>query len=110
RNDDNITVSYSTTATTNTPVGNYLITASLADPDTKLGNYTVTSTNGTLAITPASLLGTADNKSRAYGQTNPPFTVTYTGFVNSENSSIITGTLIGSTTADTNSPVSTYPI
>src|SRR6185295_19378498 len=32
------------------------------------------------------------------------------GFVNGEDSSIVIGTLIGSTTADTNSPVGSYPI
>src|SRR5262249_49450461 len=58
----------------------------------------------------AALTGTADNKIRLYGQTNPVFTVTYTGFVNGENSSIVTGTLVGSSPADTNSPVQTYPI
>ena len=63
-----------------------------------------------MTIDPASLIGTADNKSRLYGQDNPTFTVSYSGFVNSENSSIVTGTLVGTTTATTNSPVGTYPI
>src|SRR5262249_19137834 len=73
-------------------------------------NYNLSSNNGTLAVTPAPLLGTADNKSRPYGQTNPVFTVTYSGFVNGQDSSIVTGTLIASSTADTNSPVGSYPI
>src|SRR5262249_41243628 len=104
------TASYSTVADTNSPVGSYAIVASLSDPDTKLGNYSVTTNNGTLSITPASLTGTAENKNRLYGQLNPEFTVTYSGFVNGQDSSIVTGTLIGGTTADTNSPVGNYPI
>ena len=38
---------------------------------TLLANYTVTTNIGTLTITPAPLLVTADNQSRAYGYTNP---------------------------------------
>jgi hypothetical protein len=38
------------------------------------------------------------------------FTVTYTGFVNSEDAGIVTGELVGTTTAETNSPVGQYPI
>jgi hypothetical protein len=110
QNNDNVTASYSSTATASTPVGNYAIVPALADPDTKLSNYLVTTNDGSLAINPAALTGTADNKSRLYGQTNPVFTVTYTGFVNSENSGVVTGTLLASSPADTNSAVGTYPI
>src|SRR5207247_9232208 len=38
------------------------------------------------------------------------FTVTYTGFVNNEGTNVSTGELAGSTSAETNSPVGTYPI
>jgi hypothetical protein len=110
QNGDNITASYSTIATVLSPVGSYDITASLNDPDGKLVNYIITAHNGTLSITPATLTGTAEGKSRLYGETNPVFTVTYTGFVNGENASIVSGTLTSSTTADTNSPVGGYPI
>ena len=109
-NSDNITASFASVATVLSPVGPYDITPSLSDPDGKLANYAVSSTSGTLTINPAVLIGTADNKSRLYGETNPVFTVTYTGFVNSENASIVTGTPSTSTTAETNSPVGNYPI
>ena len=46
QNGDNITASYSTTATTNSPVGIYSIVATLNDPNGKLGNYSVTTNNG----------------------------------------------------------------
>jgi len=47
---DGITASYSTTATSASPAGSYPITATLNDPNSKLGNYTVTNTPGTLTI------------------------------------------------------------
>jgi hypothetical protein len=47
---DGITASYATTGTTSSPVSTYPITATLNDPNSKLGNYTVTNTAGTLSI------------------------------------------------------------
>src|SRR5207248_2860689 len=107
---DNISASYSSTAQTNSPVGSYSIVPALSDPGSRLGNYSVTVSNGTLSVAPAALIGRADDQSRAYSQSNPVFTATYSGFVNGENSSILSGTLNGSTTAGTNSPVGVYPI
>src|SRR5207244_313263 len=52
QNGDNITATFSTSATIGSPVGIYLIIASLSDPDSKLTNYTVFVTNGNLSITP----------------------------------------------------------
>ena len=93
QNGDNITATYATTATVTSPVGSYAITPTLVDPSGKLANYTVASTNGTLSVTAALLTGTADAKSRLYGDANPPFTVTYSGFVNGQDVSVVTGTL-----------------
>jgi hypothetical protein len=75
------------------------------------GNYTANdSTTASANITAAPLIGQVDDKQRAYGQTNPLFTVTYTGFVNSEGPNILNGQFIGSTTATINSPVGNYAI
>src|SRR5882757_220434 len=52
----------------------------------------------------------ADNKTRAYGATNPPLTVTYSGFASGDDFSALSGSPALSTVADTNSPVGTYPI
>jgi CSLREA domain-containing protein len=49
-NNDNITASYTTTATAISPAGAYPITATLNDPGNRLGNYTVTNTPGVLTI------------------------------------------------------------
>ena len=105
QNGDNISASYSTTATVNSPVGSYPITPTLADPSGKLGNYTVSSTNGTLSVTAAGLVVAANNASRVYGATNPVFSGTITGIQNGDN---ITASY--STTATVSSPVGSYPI
>jgi 6-phosphogluconolactonase (cycloisomerase 2 family) len=105
KNGDNITATYSTTATAASPVGTYPITPALVDPTSKLGNYTVTSTNGTLTITPAPLSVVAANATRFYGDPNPAFTGTITGIKNADN---ITATY--SSVADPTSAPGTYPI
>ena len=73
-------------------------------------NYTISYVGGTLTVEPAALTVVAADASRAYGQTNPVFTATYIGFVSGETNTVLGGTLTLSTTAETNSPVGTYPI
>jgi VCBS repeat-containing protein len=107
---DNITATYTTTATTNSPVGTYVITPVLSDPDGKLVNYVVTTNNGTLTVTQKVLVVSADNKNRLYGATNPPLTSTFSGFVNGENTSVLSGAPTLNTTATTNSPAGQYAI
>lgn len=56
KNGDNITATYSSAANASTPAGTYstgpdAISATLVDPDNKLGNYSVTLNQGTLTIT-----------------------------------------------------------
>jgi filamentous hemagglutinin family protein len=86
-------------------VGSYGITASGAvDP-----NYTITYAPGVLSITPAPLLITAQNASRGYGSANPAFTAGYSGLVNGDASSVVTG-LAFSTTATSASNVGAYAI
>lgn len=96
----------STTATSAAPAGPYAITLSGAvDP-----NYTISYVNGTLTINPATLTITANNASMTYGGTVPALTVSYTGFVNGDNSSSLTTQPTASTTATPTSPAATYPI
>jgi len=85
QNSDNITANYTTTATATSPVASYPITATLNDPDHKLGNYTVTLNSGTLSVTRAPLAVTAAGASRLYGDANPVFNGTITGIRNSDN-------------------------
>src|SRR5208337_308436 len=91
QNGDNITASYGSSATAGSGVGSYSIVPGLMDPNGRLGNYNVTTNNGTLTVSPAALMGQADNKSRGYGATNPVFTVSYSGFVNGEDAGVVGG-------------------
>ena len=63
-------------------------------------------------ITPAPLTVTADNKERQYGDANPVFSYTLTGFVTGENleTSGVTGSASGATTAALTSPIGGYSI
>lgn len=97
-----------TTATTASPVGDYGITA--ASGTLAASNYNFTFVDGTLTVNKAVLTVTADNKSRGYGSANPTLTATLSGFVNGENSSVVSGAPSLSTTATLNSPANTYPI
>ena len=110
KNNDNITSTYGTAATPSSPVGSYPITPSLVDPNNKLGNYNVTLNNGTLAVTQAALVVTADNKAKVYGSANPALTASFNGLVNGETVSALGGALTLSTTATSSSVVGNYPI
>ncbi len=105
KNGDVVTANYSTTATQLSPVGTYPITATLVDPNNVVGNYAVTINNGTLTITPAALVITANNAARLYGDPNPAFTGTIAGIKNGDNI-----TAIYTTPATPASPIGTYPI
>ncbi len=96
----------STTATSTSPAGTYPTTASGAvDP-----NYTVTYNPGTLSVGKAQLTVTADNKAMALGGPLPPLTVSYSGFVGSDNAASLTTQPTATTTATASSGAGTYPI
>jgi hypothetical protein len=109
-NNDNITLSFTTTATQAGPVGSYPIVPVLADPDSRLGNYSVTTNNGTLTVNPVPLVITADDATKLLDASNPAFTASYSGFVLGEGPDVLSGALVCTTTAIANSPVGTYPI
>jgi hypothetical protein len=98
----------STSATVTSNAGTYNIIANISGLYST--NYDFDSFNGTLTITKAVINVSADNKSRDYGYDNPSFTYSYSGFLNSDTSSVITGTPIGSTSATVTSNVGTYTI
>ena len=95
-----------TTATTNSDVGSYPITASGAAS----ANYTFSYVHGTLTVTPVTITVAADNKSKAYGAALPTLTATYSGFVLNQGTNDLAGLATLATTATTNSNVGTYPI
>ncbi len=97
--------SAATNATATSGVGSYTITPSGAADD----NYSISYVNGTLTINPAPLTITADDKTRTYGASNPTLTASFTGFRNSETSSVLSQQPTLSTTAVGNSPVGSHP-
>jgi parallel beta-helix repeat protein len=96
----------STNATQASHVGGYSITASGASSP----NYTITFAPGTLTVTPASLTITANNQTKLFGQPNPPLTVSFAGFVNSDTAASLTTQPTLGTTAASTSPVGNYAI
>ena len=110
-NGDNTSVlttqpSVSTTATASSAVGTYPITATGA----AAANYNITYGTGTLTVNKAALTITADDYSRYVGFNNPVFTVSYSGFVNSDDETVLTKQPVVTTQATAESPVGTYPI
>jgi hypothetical protein len=95
-----------TTATSTSPVGNYPVTASGAAS----ANYTFAYVPGTLTVTRALVTVTPDNQAKTYGAAIPTLTVSYSGFQNGDNASVLTVSPIVTTTATATSPTGTYPI
>src|SRR5207245_8905652 len=91
--------SLSTAATASSSVAGSPYAITISQGSLSAANYTFSFVNGTLSVTPATLTVSADNQSRAYGATNPPLTATYSGFVNNEDASVLSGSPSLSTTA-----------
>src|SRR5439155_17269458 len=85
-------------------------------PHTITASYNGTPSFGTssgsinLIVNRAPLMVTAKNASKVYGQANPAFTASYSGFVNGDTASSLGGTLSFSTPATSSSAVGTYAI
>jgi hypothetical protein len=103
-NGDTFTITYTTTDTPSSPVGTYTIIPVVSGP--AAANYTnITTTNGTLTVTPAVLTVTANNATRAYNTANPTFTGTTTGLFRGDT--VVT---TFTSPAVLSSAVGTYPI
>ncbi|MEA2337723.1 MAG: hypothetical protein QOE82_1730, partial [Thermoanaerobaculia bacterium] len=109
-NGDNITATYSTTATAASAAGTYPITGQLSDPASRLRNYDVTLIPATLTIGKAPLLVKANDATKQYSDPLPTFSATFTGFVLGESPAVLGGTLLIQTTATKDSGPGTYPI
>ena len=93
-------------ATKTSPVGTYDIIIEKSS----VSNKFVTLVNGTLTITKAPLTISVGNYSKVEGEANPSFTLSYSGFKNGENSSILTKQPTISCSATASSAPGTYPI
>ena len=96
----------STTATINSVVGIYPIEVSGANAT----NYNISYQNAELTIKKRELSVTAHNYTRAYGEENPSFELSYTGFVNNENEDVLLSKPKATTVATTTSDVGVYDI
>ncbi len=88
-------------------VGNYAIDQNTLAAN---ANYTISYVNGSLAVTPAPLGIAANSATRLYGDANPAFSATYTGFQGTDSAASLTGTLALTTPAVTTSSVGNYAI
>lgn len=112
----------STTWTNN--VGGYSASLSLSSLSGDVGTHEewipVTFSNGEETFTtnvvyrytvkPAKLTAKVNNASREYGEENPQFSISYSGFISGENESVLTTQPTVSTTATKTSNVGDYPI
>ena len=64
----------------------------------------------TFTVGTASLTATVQAASKAFGQPNPAFTLSFSGFVNGDTPASLTGSAVFTTPAETSSPVGTYPV
>ena len=77
---DQVTASYTRTAGEGVAGGPYTISATLS-PQAVLGNYTITADTALFTITPRPAAVTAAAASKTYGDSDPAFTGTLTGFL-----------------------------
>ena len=102
----NVAPTFATTASPTCKVGTYPITISGGEAK----NYDVTTSNGTLTVGKAELTVRVENKSRLYGDSNPDFTLAYTGLKNNETIPEWEKSPAVETTANVQSAVGNYPI
>lgn len=100
----NVIITYDGSATPPTNAGSFAVIATLNS-----ANYSG-SKSETFFIDKAVLTATGDPKNRFYGATDPAFTITYGGFVNGENQTVLSSLPTAATTATATSPVGSYPI
>jgi hypothetical protein len=100
-----LTGGLATTATDGSPVGTYPITQGTLEA----ANYTITFSPADLTVTRASLTISADNKLKLSGEPNPALSATYSGLVNGDSQTAVTGLTL-QTTATPASASGDYPI
>lgn len=93
-------------ATNTSDAGIYTITAAGGQDN----NYSFAYSNGTLTVDKAPLQVIADNKSRVYGEANPSLSLTYLGFLGSDDASVIDSSPRISTLANATFDAGTYAI
>jgi gliding motility-associated-like protein len=72
--------------------------------------YTIKLVNGNLEVLKAPLTVTAEDKTKYYGEPNPPLTITYSGFVSGQDQNVIDVLPVAETDASENADVGDYEI
>ncbi len=93
-------------ATEASPVGTYPITIARGTVE----NENLTLVDGTLTVTAAPLTVTARSYSRRQGEANPAFEVDYSGFLLTDDATVLTSQPVVTTAATAASAPGTYPI
>lgn len=96
----------STTATLQSPVGIYTIEVGGGE----IKNYQVSYVKGQLTVDKRTLTVSTNDYTRAYGEENPEFELTYKGFVNNEDENVLMAKPKASTVADKNTDTGVYDI
>jgi len=99
-----VNLSYDGSPNAPTNAGSYAVIGTVVN-----ANYSGAATNS-LTIDQATLTATAVNKSRAYGRANPPFTISYAGFLNGDGVNNLNSTPTADTIATVTSPPGDYAI
>ena len=102
------TFAYSPAAGAVLMAGSHVLSVTFTPTDT--AHYTSATASTSINVNPASLRVTASNASRIYGAANPAFMASYSGFVNGDSASIVSGSPTLSTAATAASPVGNYAI
>ena len=107
-----LTPSIEATYSTSAAGTNYNITPSLPIGENGFNatNYNITYLPFNGFVTKKSLIATADNQTKIYGQSNPEYTISYDGFVNNEDASVLTLAPSPISDATDNSDVGKYDI
>lgn len=100
------TPTLTTTATRSSNVGTYEIKVG----ETSSPNYSISYINGTLTVTPRTLVASVGNYERLYNEENPAFEVKYDGFAGNDSENNLSLKPTANTAATSTSNVGTYPI
>ena len=101
------TLTFSTPADASSPPGTYPVFPS----GLTSANYAIAFAAGTLSVTPRALTVTANNAAKTYGDPDPAFSASYSGFATGDSASSLGGTLAFATNEPAgNAPVGNYTI
>jgi RHS repeat-associated protein len=102
------TCTYSPALTTVLTAGTKTLSVTCTPTDTS--NYVAGTATVSLTVNKATLTVTANNASRVYDTANPTLTASYSGFVNGDTQSVLSGSPTLTTLAGTSSTVAGYTI